>query len=310
MSWGDYPTYVTVAQRQARARKKIKALSKRGRKLQPVELQGRTLAATFWGKAWNKNLESYSDYSNRLPRGRSYVRHGAVLDLRISEGRIDALVDGTSTYDIVIKIDPLPRDQWAAILEESSGKIDSLVELLQGRLSKAVMDVVTRSGTGLFPTPRQIHLSCSCPDWATLCKHVAACLYGVGARLDSAPDLLFLLRGVDPAEMIAAAVEQGAPGGAPTPRRILDADSLAAIFGADIDFDVKSPPAPRSSDDLSEDAAQVLALIAETPGLRTPQLSETLDMARSPLLRAITALKKRGLIRYVGARRNGGYEAS
>jgi len=67
------------------------------------------------------------------------------------------------------------------------------------------MDRVCREGDGLFPSPAEIKLSCSCPDWADMCKHVASALYGVGARLDQKPQLLFVLRGVDENELIAGA---------------------------------------------------------------------------------------------------------
>ncbi len=181
-----------------------KLTKKAGRLASPVVLAGRTIAGTFWGKAWCDNLEAYSDYANRLPRGRTYIRNGSVVDLQISEGKIASYVSGSELYEIEIKIKPLPHRLWKTIQTECAGKIDSLIELLQGKLSSAVMQVVTRQQTGLFPSPKEIDLDCSCPDWAGLCKHVAATLYGVGARLDEKPELLFLLRGVDPSDSSAA----------------------------------------------------------------------------------------------------------
>jgi uncharacterized Zn finger protein len=238
MSWNyGWRPYVPVAQRRARAAREMAKLSKKlGQAASPVRLTGRKIAGTFWGKAWCDNLEAYSDYANRLPRGRTYVRNGSVVDLRISRGRITARVSGSSLYQIDIKIKPLAAALWTAIQQECAGKIDSLIELLQGRLSSSVMQIVTRPERGLFPSPKEIDLDCSCPDWADLCKHVAASLYGVGARLDQNPELLFLLRGVDPADLIstisaAEAVRQtAAPAGAPA----LTDEEMADVFGIEL----------------------------------------------------------------------------
>src|SRR5207245_7766421 len=187
---------------RAKAGRELAKRSKKSRALvSPVILEGRTITRTFWGKAWCDNLEASSDFANRLPRGRTYVRNGSVVDLQIAQGKVMARVAGSELYKIEIKIKPLAPKLWKSIQTECAGKIDSLMELLQGRLSAGVMEIVTRPERGLFPTPREIDLDCSCPDWADLCKHVAASLYGVGARLDQKPELLFLLRGVDAADL-------------------------------------------------------------------------------------------------------------
>ncbi len=235
--YGHFPPYVPVAERRAKAARKIDKLRKAGRDIKPIEIEGRTIARSVWGKAWCDNLESYSDYDNRLPRGRSYARNGSVIDLQIDKGRVDALVNGSSFYTVRIKIDALGAARWQCIQEACSGQISSLVELLSGSLSSSVMEVVSRPGEGLFPSPSEIHLSCSCPDWAEMCKHVAASLYGVGARLDHEPEMLFTLRGVDPAEMIDKAIVTGTAPRKKARGRVLETDNLAAIFGVDIDFD-------------------------------------------------------------------------
>ena len=232
-----WPPYVPVAERRRRAAKKVAKMKKSGRDISPVEIAGRKIATTFWGEAWCKNLEAYSDYSNRLPRGRTYVRNGSVIDLKIEAGRVHALVSGTHLYTVDIKIKPLPKKKWTEIKGQCAGQIDSLVELLRGSISKGVMEIVTRKGEGLFPSPREITLNCSCPDWATMCKHVAATLYGVGARLDHEPELLFTLRGVDPTEMVAAAVDQPPTAGKPRRGRALKTDELSSVFGVEIDMD-------------------------------------------------------------------------
>jgi uncharacterized Zn finger protein len=209
---------------------------KTGQTSSPVVLDGRKIASTFWGKSWCENLEAYSDYENRLPRGRSYLRNGSVVDLQIARGLVTARVSGSSLYSITVKIKPLAPDLWKSIQKECAGQIDSLIELLQGKLSAGVMQIVTRRERGLFPTPKEIDLDCSCPDWADLCKHVAATLYGVGARLDQNPGLLFLLRGVDPSELIskasaAEAVRQTTPVGAP----VMSETEVADVFGIELE---------------------------------------------------------------------------
>ncbi len=249
MSWGysGWRPYVPVAQRRAGAARQLAKLARKtGVAAAPVVLEGRKIATTFWGKAWCDNLEAYSDYENRLPRGRTYIRNGSVVDLQITGGKVTALVSGSQLYKIEIKIKPLAPKLWKAIQAECGGKIDSLIELLQGNLSSAVMEIVTRHEGGLFPTPKEIDMDCSCPDWADLCKHLAASLYGVGAKLDHNPELLFLLRGVDPADLIskasaAEAVRQTAPtaGGAP----VMSEAEAADVFG--IEMETRSPaPAP------------------------------------------------------------------
>jgi uncharacterized Zn finger protein len=252
MSWGydRWPRYVPAAERRAKAARELAKLAKRsGQTASPVVLEGRKIATTFWGKAWCDNLEAYSDYENRLPRGRTYVRNGSVVDLQISKGKVVARVAGSELYKIEINIKPLAPSLWKSIQAECAGKIDSLIELLQGKLSSAVMQIVTRRDRGLFPTPKEIDLDCSCPDWADLCKHLAAVLYGVGAKLDHNPGLLFLLRGVDPANLItkvsaAEAVRQATatPEGAPA----MSEAEVADVFG--IELESRSPAAASADD--------------------------------------------------------------
>lgn len=243
MSWfGGWRPYVSVAQRRQKAVKTAERLGKKGQALAPVQIRGRGIADTFWGQAWCRNLESYSDYSNRLPRGRTYVRNGSVIDLTVSPGLVKALVMGSELYRITATIAPLNKNLWEKIRRECGGKIASLLELLQGRLSQSVMETVSRKGEGLFPSPKEIKLNCSCPDWADMCKHVAATLYGVGARLDHKPELLFQLRKVDHQELIMdTGSAQSLTQGQPQDSSLAPAD-LAGVFGIDIDTTV--PPSP------------------------------------------------------------------
>ena len=185
------------------------------------------------------HLESFSDYANRLPRGRTYARSGTIRQLEIDEGRIEARVKGSRArpYRVSIRVKPLPAATWKAIRSACSGQIASILELLRGSLSDQVMAVVSDPDRGLFPKPREIELECSCPDWANMCKQVAAVLYGVGNRLDDSPELLFRLRGVDPEDLISAelVLPHGGAGGADT----LAEDQLGDIFGIDLEADPK-----------------------------------------------------------------------
>lgn len=239
--WGWRP-YVPVAERRRKALAELEKRRRKGEVVSPVEIAGRAIASTFWGKAWCENLEGYSDYANRLPRGRTYVRNGSVVHLEVAAGRIEAIVSGSSLYRVSLEIAAVPANRWQSICRDCAGGIDSLVELLQGRLSKGVMERICRQKEGLFPSPSEIRLSCSCPDWADMCKHVAAALYGVGARLDRQPELLFLLRGVDQGELIAKAGGDMPAVQAPAHAKVLEGVDLGDIFGIEIGT-AEAPPA-------------------------------------------------------------------
>lgn len=241
MSFYGWKPYVPVAERRASGRKQMDKLRKKGMDIQPIEIEGMRIASSFWGKAWCDHLESFSDFDNRLPRGRAYVRNGSVCHLDVQTGRIQAFVSGSSLYTVSIEIKPLAPKTWKAIKSKCHGQIGSILELLQGRLSDHVMRIVCDRAQGLFPLPGEIQLRCSCPDWATMCKHVAAVLYGVGNRLDMRPELLFVLRGVDAEELIAADVMLSASA-AVAPSESLAADGLADIFGVDIDTGETAAP--------------------------------------------------------------------
>lgn len=236
--YGGFPEYVSVAERREQAKALTAKLKKQGHILNPVVIEGRTIAKTFWGKSWCANLESFSDYENRLPRGRTYARNGSVIDLKINPGEITAMVNGSSVYDVSIKINAFPESKWKTLVKECSGKIDSLIELLQGKFSKSVMEIITANETGMFPKPNEIKLNCSCPDYGDMCKHVAAVLYGVGHRLDERPEDLFILRQTNHMDLVdntqlgtLSIAETEAP---------FDGD-LSALFGIELANDVPAP---------------------------------------------------------------------
>lgn len=245
-----------LAERRAKAARRIEALKRKGLKIDPVRIEGPQIARTFWGRAWCDHLESHSDFANRLPRGRSYVRNGSVCDLKIEPGRVTSRVAGNDLYDVAITIKKLPPARWAAIRRKCAGGIASLIELLQGKLSAAVMEIITDRENGLFPRPAEIEMDCSCPDWATMCKHVAAALYGIGARLDDRPELLFVLRGVDHQDLL----------GERTLARLAEKGTISAKAGRSRARATK--PHRRAAQERGEktvrDAAQAVDEIAES----------------------------------------------
>lgn len=235
MSFYQWKPYLPVAKRRANAQREISKLVKKGQTVEPVTEVGTKIANTFWGKAWCEHLEKFSDYANRLPRGRTYVRNGSVCHLGISTGKIEALVSGSELYQIKIDIEPLSAAKWQSLREQCTGKIGSALELLQGKISNQIMAIVTDMDHGMFPNPGEIHMSCSCPDWAGMCKHLAAAMYGIGARLDLRPELLFQLRGVDPQDLITADLSLTDAAVGTGKFRHLDNDNLSELFGIAVD---------------------------------------------------------------------------
>ena len=235
MSYYEWRPYVPVAKRRAKASREMDKLRKQGITIEPIAIQGRKIAKTFWGEAWCRHLEQFSDFANRLPRGRTYVRNGSVCHLAIQQGKIEAIVSGSQLYRVSIDIIPLAASRWKRVREQCAGQIGSMLELLQGRLSNQVMEIVTDPAQGLFPQPKEISLHCDCPDWAGMCKHVAAVLYGVGARLDEKPELLFLLRKVDHEALISVELDmQTATRGTGRRRQLADQD-LSSLFGIELE---------------------------------------------------------------------------
>lgn len=276
-SYYGFPPYVPVAQRRAKAARKLEQLKKKTPGIQPVVLEDRTLARTWWGKSWNQNLERYADYSNRIGRGRSYVRHGAVLDLKIEPGKVRALVQGSQAqpYKIEIAIAALDQKTWVRLRNSATGQLDSLADLLAGKFPKSLQELFFAKGQGLFPEPKEIRFDCSCPDWASMCKHVAATLYGVGARLDENPDLFFKLRKIEVDELITQAVKSTtrsllAKARTKSAEVIADAD-LTEVFGIELEDRgkaAKSRPKRRqaTSTSAAKRSANTKKATAKKPG--------------------------------------------
>ena len=261
---GEWAPYVPVAMRRKKAEREVEKLRKNGHPVAPVTIEGRTIAKTFWGKAWCETMESYGDYESRLPRGRSYVRNGSVLDLQISPLEIKAMVSGSSIYKVTVTIKGLAPILWRSICEECAGGINSLIELLQGRFSKGVMERISRQDRGLFPKPSEIRFSCTCPDGARMCKHVAAVLYGVGARLDERPELLFQLRAVDENDLVAG-LDEALPfsNQPPDAGQILESEDLSALFGLDMEEAGGALPANGAAPEAPEPANKT---VGKRPG--------------------------------------------
>ncbi|MFW5874766.1 MAG: SWIM zinc finger family protein, partial [bacterium] len=251
MRYSGFPRYVPVDERRAKAERKIKEMRKKNPDIRPVVIEGRaSLARTWWGRAWNRNLEGYADYHNRIARGRSYVRHMAVIDLQINPGHVAALVVGSRSkpYSVDIRIKPLPAKIWNAIIKDCAGQVHSMQELLAGQFPRSIGERFTSRKNGLFPSPEEIAFDCSCPDWAYMCKHVAAALYGIGARLDESPELFFTLRNAD-VQQLAKSTVRGARehllsrAGENRGKEDMDNAELSEMFGIEMDEAPAAKPA-------------------------------------------------------------------
>jgi uncharacterized Zn finger protein len=297
--------YVPAAERRRKAAGAMARLTKKGQTMSPVVVQGRTIATTAWGQAWCANMESYSDYANRLPRGRTYVRNGSVIDLQITPGTVAAQVSGSTIYRTTITVQPVPKAKWQQICADCAGGIDSLVELLQGRFSKSVMDRLCRQGSGLFPMPRDIHFDCSCPDGAFMCKHVAAVLYGVGVRFDSQPELLFTLRQVEAAELLskAGSGELTAPAAG---ERTLAADDLGALFGLEMEGFSSAAAAAQMQ---PQPQAQAKPVRGASPDAKQARAGAEPSRPRDPASRLQAALRQSGSLDNAEARAATGLDA-
>lgn len=290
-SWGfaDFGARPNAAERRSSGARAAADLTRKGRRLAPVRFEGRrnAIALTFWGKAWCENLERYGDHANRLPRGRTYVRTGAVIDLQIETGKVAALVQGSSLYEVAITIEAVPAARWQQLVRSCAGGIDSVIELLEGKLSSAVMTAMTHPVTGLFPEPRRIAMVCSCPDSARMCKHVAAVLYGIGARLDHAPELLFRLRGADPTDLVARAASSGitSRGTTGASRALVDVD-LASVFGIELAAAPEESPPAAPAPPAAPSPSAALRHAAVQPAAVQPAVVQRRAARRRTLARA------------------------
>lgn len=288
MSFYGWKPYVSAAERRKKAEKAAARAKKANANLSPVTASRGAIAKTFWGKAWCDNLERYSDYANRLPRGRTYVRNGSVIDLKVTEGEVQAQVVGSSLYKVAVSVIAVPGKRWQSISADCAGSIDSLVELLQGRLSKAVMERICTPNTGLFPAPQEIRFSCSCPDWASMCKHVAAVLYGVGARLDEQPELIFTLRRVDAKDLVTQA-GAGLPKlkQAPTAGKVLEEALLADVFGIEM-----ADVAPATKPDTPRHKSTATKLTRTPARVATTTTRKALKAGKTEATKKTPAAKK------------------
>ncbi len=278
-----YPEYVPVGVRKLQAAEHMNSLKKKGQSVNPVVIEGRKIAKTFWGMAWCDNLEAYSDYENRLPRGRTYVRNGSVIDLQITKGLVKAQVMGSSLYHIAIELKPTPETKWRSLVKACAGKIDSLIELLQGKFSKSVMEVITEKEGGLFPKPQEISMRCSCPDSAGMCKHIAAVMYGIGAILDAKPEWLFTLRHVDHMDLISSAGAGNALMQNQVGENAMDDGELSSLFGIEMD-DGKASKAikPSQTQKASKAMPKTKAKAAIKAAVTAPATKKTTAKAKSP----------------------------
>lgn len=235
MLWYNFPVYKSIGALKAECQSFLKKYEKKHPDVQPIIIEGKKIATTWWVEAWNKNLERYSDYDNRLSRGRAYVRSGCVIDLKICEKEVIALVKGSSLYRVKVRIDPLSPSKTKTLSQKCTDKIENINALIAGNFPKEMSELFLNTKNGLFPSPREIHFACDCPDDAYMCKHVAAVLYGIGRRFDDNPLLFFKLRKININELIRNSISEKISGliskfKQPS-TRIIENSEICKLFG-------------------------------------------------------------------------------
>lgn len=234
-----YYSQPTIQELQRKIQSSNNKANKKGKQLHPIHIEGRQIAKSWWGQAWCNVIENYADYGSRLERGKRYVRSGTVIDLNITKGRVRALVQGrrATPYKVDIHISPLKEEEMETLIEKCGHKVSNLETLINGDFPKDLQELFT-SSSGLFPAPKEISFACSCPDWAIMCKHVAAVMYGIGAKFDENPFLFFELRGIDVHRLIDVAIESHVDHmlehAHDQSERIIKDENIKDIFGIDI----------------------------------------------------------------------------
>lgn len=298
--WWDYQD---AEEQKKRLQREIVKRTKRGEKFEVLAAPAgqKKLCTTFWGQAWNKNLESYQVYESRLPRGRSYLRQGKVYNLEITPGQLSAMVAGSALYDTHIHIQPLPAKQWKEIVKSGAGEVGSMLDLLSGRLGDGLMRLLTDPERGLFPKPKEIRFNCSCPDHADMCKHVSAVLYGVGVLLDTKPELLFTLRGVDQAELLSDA-SSTAIGDLSTSGDDLAGTDLSALFGIDLGGDASALEEPAPTPAPAEPVARKVKKTAAKKAAKAAKKKASLPSKAEVMQKATDLLAARAAARKASGR--------
>lgn len=223
--------YVRVKKRRETAESVAARLTAEGEELQPARAHGKAIASSFWGRAWCRAIEDWQDYESRLPAGRSLLKNGGVIDLKLSENLALAQVVSDRLYQVRIRFSGVEEEQLDALRKACAGRLTSLIDLIRGDLSDDVMSLICDPAYGLFPRYSELKPACDCLDDAVLCRHAAAALYAIAPRLDDQPELFFTLRGIDPESFFTldpAAVEE-TPGD-------LTAEELSATFGIEIEI--------------------------------------------------------------------------
>ena len=199
----------------------------------------RPFGATWWGKAWVDALEQRARLDpNRLPRGRTYARTGAVGELEVRAGEIVAAVQGSRAkpYRVTVRVRTYSEKEWDRTLATLASQVGHLAALLDGEMPPGVADDLAAAKIDLLPVAGEVQPRCSCPDWAEPCKHSAAVCYLVADTLDADPFLLFLMRGRDRDPLLAglrARRATGVGGAASGAARGTQARRAAADFGSE-----------------------------------------------------------------------------
>ena len=196
-SFDEDTPHLSAAARKALAEQERKRVLAENPDFIPLRVtHTQKLARSFWGQAWNRNLDTYQDYDTRFDRGRRHLRAGAVVNLQLIGPQVEAHVWDHRLYPVSATFAPLDTEKWAAFRKDSAGEFDSLVALLQGKVSDTLLARIIDPQKGLFPERQALTYRCTCLDDAPLCEHIAAVLYGIGVCFDENAELFFSLRAI------------------------------------------------------------------------------------------------------------------
>ncbi len=226
--------YVRVQKRRTYARDIAAQLERQGEILTPAVAHGKNIANQFWGRAWCHAIDEWQDCAYRLPGGRSLLKNGGVIDLKISRNSVIARVAADQVYDVQLHYRDADPYSVAELRSQCAGKLTGLLDFIQGKLSEEVMQYICNPVYGLFPEYGDFKISCTCLDDAVLCRHAAAALYAVATRLDDEPELFFTLRGIDAKDFFEAEDILTQTGS--NSAEGLSADELSKTFGIDIEL--------------------------------------------------------------------------
>ena len=164
-----------------------------------IEMASRPITKTWWGEKWLDALKGV-DYANRIGRGKTYANTGRVYDIIINDNLALAKVKGNyqSFYNVSVEFKQFSQSEKNTIIKAIYENPTVMSALLNRKLPREVYDLLKSQNVNVFPTShRDLNTDCNCPDYATICKHIAGLVYMIALEIDKDPFLIFKLRGLD-----------------------------------------------------------------------------------------------------------------